>query len=435
MPVIEIAIVLILILINGVLSMSELAIVSARRARLNAMAARGIHGANRALRLAENPGRFLSTVQIGITLVGILAGAFSGASLGGYLTDFLIGIGVPRAVSEPLGFGLVVTAITYLSLVVGELVPKQLALRNAERIACLVAPAMTVLARLSSPFVILLDKSGSALLSVFGHDEDGGQTVTEEEIRHLVAEAESAGVLEPGERQMIAGVMQLGDRPVRAVMTPRVDVDLIDLSDDEAKVKRQILDSSHAYIPAHDGNPEEIIGVLPAKDLLDAYLKRRSTDARRYIRQAPVIPDTMDVLDVVTKLRESQIHIGLVHDEFGHFEGIVTPADVLEAIVGAFRTEEGEPEPHAVQRDDGSWLLSGSMPVDELAQLLGMTLPEQRFYHTAAGLVLEKLGRLPQIGESFDLQGWRFEVLDLDGRRIDKVAASRIMGARRRRAA
>jgi len=224
-------------------------------------------------------------------------------------------------------------------------------------------------------------------------------------------------------------------RPVRAVMTPRVEVDVIDLSADGAKVKRQILDSPHAFIPAYDGNPEEIIGVLPAKDLLDAYLRKRSTDPRRYVRQAPIIPDTMDVLDVVTKLRESQIHIGLVHDEFGHFEGIVTTTDILEAIVGAFRTEEGEPEPHAVQRDDGSWLLAGSMPVDNLVQLLGLSLPEQRFYHTVAGLVLEKLGRFPQIGESFDLQGQRIEVLDLDGRRIDKVAASRVMGARRRRAA
>jgi putative hemolysin len=435
MPILEIVIVLILILINGVLAMSELAVVSARRSRLTAMAARGVPGANRAIRLAENPGRFLSTVQIGITLVGILAGAFSGASLGARLSALLLDLGLPRAFAEPVGFGLVVTVITYLSLVAGELVPKQLALRNAEGIACFVAPAMTVLARVASPFVNLLEMSGNALLAIFGRDEDQRQAVTEDEIRHLVAEAETAGVLEPGERQMIAGVMQLGDRPVRAVMTPRMEVDLIDLSDDEAKVKRQILDSRHAYMPAYDGNPEEIIGVLPAKDLLDAYLKRRSTDPRRYIRQAPIIPDTMDVLDVVSKLRESKIHIGLVHDEFGHFEGIVTPADVLETIVGAFRSEEGELEPHAVQRDDGSWLLSGSMPVDELRQLLGISLPEQRFYHTVAGLVLEKLGRFPQTGENFDLQGWRFEVLDLDGRRIDKVAASRIMGARRRRAA
>lgn len=435
MPIIDIVIVLILILINGVLAMSELAVISARRPRLIAMAARGIHGANRAIRLAENPGRFLSTVQIGITLVGILAGAFSGASLGARLSNVLLELGLPRPAAESIGIGVVVTVITYLSLVAGELVPKQLALRNAERIACIVAPAMTVLARLASPFVTLLDLSGNALLAVFGRDEDGPQTVTEDEIRHLVAEAESAGVLEPGEREMIAGVMRLGDRPVRAVMTPRIEVDLIDLSADRADVKQQILGSLHHYFPAYDGNPETIVGVLSAKDLLDAHLKRRSTDPRRYVRQAPVIPDTMDVLDVVTSLKESQIHMGLVHDEFGHFKGIVTTADVLEAIVGVFRTEEGEPEPHAVQRDDGSWLLAGSMPVEEFMPLLGITLPERRFYHTVAGLVLEKLGRFPRIGENFDLQGWRLEVLDLDGRRIDKVEASRLMGARRRRAA
>jgi putative hemolysin len=425
MPAVEILIVLLLILVNGILAMSELAVVSARRARLQAMAERRVRGANRAIRLAENPGRFLSTVQIGITLVGILAGAFSGASLGNRLSTWLTGLGLDRGLAEPLGLGLVVAVITYLSLIVGELVPKQLALRNAERIACFVAPAMTVIARFAAPAVSLLDTSGKAVLILFGKKSAQESVVTEEEIRMLVAEAETAGVLDPDERQMISGVMHLGNRPVRAVMTPRIDVDLIDLSQGAAQIRRTIEASVHSRLPAHNGNPDEIVGVIQAKELLDAYLKGRKPDPRRFVKRAPVVPDTMDALDTVLRLKESEVHMGLVHDEFGHFEGIVTSADILEAIVGAFRTEEGEPEPHATQRDDGSWLVAGAMPADELATLLGMSLPSKRLYHTVAGLVLEKLGRLPQTGETFAFENWRFEVVDMDGRRVDKVLVSR----------
>ena len=425
MPVVEILIVVFLILINGILAMSELAVVSARRARLQAMAERQVPGARRALKLAENPGRFLSSVQIGITLVGILAGAFSGASLGGRLADWLTSMGMERGWADPVGLGLVVAIITYFSLIIGELVPKQLALRNAEGIACFVAPAMTVLAKVASPAVDLLDASGRAVLFLLGRKSASEFVVTEEEIRMLIAEAESAGVLDSDERQMISGVMHLGNRPVRAVMTPRPEVDLIDLSLSASEIRKTITESVHSRLPAHAGNPDEISGVIQAKDLLDAYLKGRKPDPRRHLRKAPVIPDTMDALDTVMRLKESEVHMGLVHDEFGHFEGIVTSADILEAIVGTFHTGEGEPEPNSVQRDDGSWLIAGSMPADELASLLSLTLPAKRLYHTVAGLVLEKLGRLPQPGESFTYEGWRFEVVDMDGRRVDKVLVAR----------
>jgi putative hemolysin len=425
MPAVEILIVIILILVNGILAMSELAVVSARRARLQAMAERQVPGARRALRLAENPGRFLSTVQIGITLVGILAGAFSGASLGARLSNWLTSLGMDRDWADPVGLGLVVAVITYLSLIIGELVPKQIALRNAERIACLVAPAMSIVARVSSPAVSLLDASGRAVLRLFGRDSAQETQVTEEEIRMLVAEAESAGVLESEERQMITGVMQLGSRPVRGVMTPRPEVDLVDLSQDPADIRKKIMESVHSRLPAHNGNPDEIVGVIQAKDMLDAYLKGRKPDPRRYLKKAPVIPDTMDALETVMRLKESEVHMGLVHDELGHFEGIVTSADILESIVGTFHTEEGAPEPEATQRDDGSWLVAGSMPADELAALLNITLPAKRLYQTVAGLVLEKLGRLPKVGESFTFSGWRFEVVDLDGRRVDKIMISR----------
>lgn len=432
MPVLDIVVVLILIFINGLFAMSELAIVSARRPRLKTMADRGVNGARRAMALAANPGRFLSTVQIGITLVGILAGAYSGASLGDYLSQWLQSVGLRRAWAEPVGLGVVVAIITYLSLIVGELVPKQIALRNAERIACVVAPFMTVLSRVAAPLVSLLDASGRFVLFILRRKESPESQVTEEEIRTLVAEAESAGVLGRDERQMISGVMQLGDRPVRAVMTPRHDVDIIDLTDSAADIRKAITESVHSRLPVTEGDPEVIIGILQAKDLLDAYLKGRRPDPKKFVRQAPVIPDTMDALDVVAKLKDSPVHVGLVHDEFGHFEGVVTTADILEAIVGSFHTEEGPPEPHSVEREDGSWLLAGSMPVDELMELLSIPLPEKRVYHTVAGLMLERFGRLPNIGEHIEFAGWRFEILDLDQRRIDKVLAMRPPALRRK---
>lgn len=432
MLILEVVIVLLLIFINGVFAMSELAIVSARRTRLKTMADQGVPGANRAMRLAASPGRFLSTVQIGITLVGILAGAYSGTSLGDRLANFLIEMGLRPAIANPLGLGAVVALITYLSLIIGELVPKQIALHNAERIACLVSPMMTVISKLASPLVYLFDLSGRAVLLLLRRSRVPESQVTEEEIRALVAEAESAGILEPGEREMISGVMQLGDRPVRAVMTPRHDVDVIDLKEGITKVRAAVTESVHSRLPVYDGNPEEIIGIIQAKDLLDAYLKGRKPDPRKFVRDAPIIPDTMDALDVVKKLKDSAVHIGLVHDEFGHFEGVVTSADILEAIVGSFHTEEGPPERYAVEREDGSWLIAGAMPVDDLADLLGLRLPEKRVYHTAAGLVLERFGRLPDTGDSMIFQGCRFEVVDLDGKRVDKLLVTRNTATRRK---
>jgi len=427
---IEIAIVVVLILINGVLAMAELAVVSSRRARLQALVDRGVVGSRRALALAADPGRFLSTVQIGITLVGVLSGAFSGATLGFRLGARLALLGVPAPIAEYAGVGVVVAAITYASLIVGELVPKQIALRDPEGIAAKVAPAMTVLARIGSPLVWLLDVSGDLVLRVLGYKPEVAQKVTEAEVRSLIAEAETAGVLEPGERAMISGVMRLGDRPVRAVMTPRREVDMIDLSRDPADIRGIIIRSVHSRLPVHAGNPEEIIGVVQAKDLLDACLRGDNPDVKKHVRQAPTIPDTADALDVVGTIKSTPVHMALIHDEYGHFEGVVTNADILEAIVGASATDEGPSEPAAVQREDGSWLVAGSMPADEMAERLAIDLPPDRSYHTAAGFALVWLGRLPAVGESFDAFGWRFEIVDLDGRRIDKILARRI-GRRR----
>ncbi|MFO1089591.1 MAG: hemolysin family protein [Hyphomicrobiales bacterium] len=421
----EILLVLALILINGALAMSELAIVSSRAARLKTLQTQGVPGAGTALSLASDPGKFLSAVQVGITLVGVLSGAISGATLGVRLKGPLMTLGLSEKVAEPLAFGLVVAVITFISLIIGELVPKQIALRDPERIACRVAPAMAVIARFSSPAVWFLDRAGRFVMRLLGLRDEGQSNVTEEEIRTLVAEAESAGVLEPEEHQMITGVLRLADRPVATVMTPRTEVDMIDLREDDAVIRKALVASVHSRLVVHNGNPDEIVGVIQAKDLADALLKGRRFRMKSLVKTAPVIPETMDALDVVEVLKNSGIHMGLVHDEYGHFLGVVTSADILEAIVGEFETEAGPAEPDAVERPDGSWLISGTMPADEFAERMGLTLPPRRDYRTVGGLVLELAGRIPSVGEVFPFQHWQIEVVDLDGRRIDKVLASR----------
>ena len=425
----ELAIAVILILLNGVFALSELAIVSARRPRLKNLADNGRVGAARALALAEDPGRFLSTVQIGITLVGILAGAFSGAALGARVTDLFLAQGMPEWAAEALGYGLVISAITYCSVVIGELVPKHLALRNAEGIACAMAPSMSFLSRAAAPVVWLLDASTRLVFRLFGRTTDSASAITEEEIKTIVAEAETAGVIEVDERRMISGVLRLGDRAVRGVMTPRTDVDWIDLTDDEAKVQKSLIETPHSRIPVADGDADNMIGVIQSRELLASLLAGQALDLRAHVRTAPVVPDTLDALDALNVLREAEVPMALVHDEYGHFEGVVTPADILDAIAGAFRSDEETSEPEAVQRADGSWLLAGWMPADEMAEQLGIALPENRSYETVAGLVIGELQHLPSTGEAIETLGWRFEVIDMDGRRIDKVLASRLAGS------
>jgi putative hemolysin len=432
---IEIGIVCLLVVVNGLLAMSELAIVSSRLSRLKALVDRGVHGSRRALTLASNPGKFLSTVQIGITLVGILSGAFSGATLGNRLALWLEARGVPDDFADAFGVGSVVVLITYGSLIIGELVPKQIALRNPEAVALRVAPAMAIVAKIMSPLVFLLDLSGRLVLSLLGQRGVSENKVTEEEIKTLIAEADTSGVLDPGEKEMIAGVLRLGDRNVQAVMTPRNEVDMINVSESMDDIRTALHETPHSRLPAYDDNPDEVIGVLQAKDILNLMITGGDVNIRSIVRQAPIIPETADAHDVISILKTSPIHMALVHDEYGHFIGVVTSGDILESIVGTFLTEEGPAEAAAVRREDGSYLLSGWMPVDDFGDLTGLMLPEDRTYHTVAGFVIDGFGRLPDCGESFDTQGWRFEVIDLDGRRVDKVLATKIVTKRRVRIA
>jgi magnesium and cobalt exporter, CNNM family len=422
---VELGIVVVLIVVNALLSMSELAIVSSRPARLAALAQKKVKGARRALALASDPGKFLSTVQIGITLVGVLSGAFSGATLGQRLTEWFVELGLSRAAADILGVGIVVTVITYATLIVGELVPKQVALRDPETVAAKVAPAMVLLAKISLPLVYVLDLSGKAILALMGQGGGAQEKVSEDEIHSLVLEAETAGVLEPGEKEMIAGVMRLGDRPVGAVMTPRPDVHIIDLKDDPEAIRETFASSPHSRLPVSDGNRDNPIGILQARDLLVAYMCGEKPDIRSLVREAPVIPSSADARDALAVLKNSSVHIGLVYDEYGAFEGVVTTADIMESIVGSFSSETGPAEPAFVRRDDGSCLISGWMPVDEFGDLLSVPIPENRSYHTVAGFVLQHFGVLPSVADKFNYQGWHFEIVDLDGRRIDKILATK----------
>jgi putative hemolysin len=422
----ELIVALLLIALNGVFALSELAIVSARRTRLKNMAEDGKRGAATALALSENPGRFLSTVQIGITLVGILAGAFSGAALGNQLGEFLLSEGVNPRFAHPVGYGLVIAFITYLSVVIGELVPKQLALRNAESIACFMAPIMNVVSKIGTPVVWFLDFSTRVIFRLLGFNTSPDNAVTEEEIKTLVAEASTSGVIEEDERAMIAGVLRLGGRAVRAVMTPRGEIDWLDVTLDEKEIWSRLENTEHSRLPAGDGTPDAIIGVIQVRELLAPLLRRKPLKIRDYVRQAPFVPDIAEALDVLQVLRNADVPMALVHDEYGHFEGIVTPADILDAIAGSFSSDEDEGEPESVRREDGSFLIAGWMPVDEMAELIGLKIPEKRSYETAAGLVIELMRRLPQTGEVVEAEGFRFEVVDLDGRRVDKLLVSRI---------
>ena len=421
----EILIVLLLTVVNGVLAMSELAVVSARPARLRVLAEQGQTGAQAALDLRETPGRFLSTVQIGITLVGVLSGAFSGATLGARLADSLEIWGVPGPLADTLGVGAVVVCITYLALIVGELVPKQIALRDPEMVAARVAPMMRVISIITGPLVWVLDGSGNMILRLLGQTNEDGSQMSDEEIKMTISEAATAGVLKSDEREMIAGVMRVADRSASALMTTRHEVELIDLSDDFDTILQQARESRRSRLPLRDGGPDEVVGVISVKDILMSAEAGTHDALRALIREAPVVLDLSDATQVIDSLRGSLVHMVLVYDEYGHFQGIVTPMDVLEAITGAFRDEEVD-EPACVERPDGSLLVAGWMAVDEFAERVNLPLPEDRDFDTVAGLVLDRMGRLPALGESVAYAGYQMEVVDMDGMRIDKLLVSRI---------
>ena len=420
----ELLLILLLVLLNGAFAMSELAIVSARRARLTAMQRRGSLGAAAALALADDPQRFLPTVQVGITLVGILAGAFGGARLSGVLAELLRLVPALAPVAQEVAFTLVVVLITYLSLILGELVPKQLALRHPEAIATVVARPLAWLSRATGPVVWLLSTSSSLVLRLFGRYDPSDQAVTEEEVKAMVAEGATSGAIETEERHMIERVLRLADKPVRALMTPRTELEWIDRTAPPEDVAARLRASGVTRFVVADGRVDNVVGVVAAKDLLDQLLAGAPLSVPDAMRQPLVLPDTLSALDAVERLRGDPTGMALVLDEYGSFEGVVTASDLLEAIVGelgAPETTESEP---AVRRYDGSLLLDGMMASDELKARLELPdLPREGTYHTVAGLMLALLQRVPKEGDRIAWAGWRFEIVDMDGRRVDKVLA------------
>lgn len=418
----DVVIILALVALNGLFAMSELAIVSARKPRLQTMEKAGRRGARSALMLGSDPGKFLSAVQIGITLIGIVAGAYSGASLGGPVAERLAAWGVPADLADNVGFTLVIGLTTYASLIIGELVPKQFALRAPEAIAVLVATPMLWLARATAPLVWLLDGSSALIFRLLRLNRESESHVTAEELHLIVAEASKSGVIEESERAIISGVVRLADRPVREVMTPRMDVDWIDITASEDAIRARLLETPHTRLPVGRGSVEDIIGILQARDIMTALFRGEALNVEGLLRKAEVLPDQVDAMDALEVLRRADVPMVMVHDEYGHFEGIVTPADLLSAIAGHFASDLAlDDEPDLVEREDGSLLVSGQMPVDQLADRIGIDLPEDRDYATVAGHALWLMKRLPDVGDFVDDQGWRFEIVDMDGRKIDKL--------------
>jgi putative hemolysin len=431
-PWYDVVVLFLLIGLNGLFAMAELAIVSSRKPRLKAMAKRGRRGAQTALDLAADPGRFLSTVQIGITGIAVLAGAFSGAALGGPVAERLTWLGLSAKTAETVGFVLVILLTTYASLVVGELVPKQFALRAPEPIAIVVSRPMLWIARITAPLVWLLDRSSGLIFRLLRLTRERETHVTAEELHLVVAEAHSAGVLEDEERAIISGVVRLADRPTREVMTPRTDVDWLDVDASVEAVRGTLRESPHSRYPVGEASVDRLVGVVQARDIVLALLEGRPLDLRGLVRAAAVVPDQADAMDALAVLRGAEVPMVFVHDEYGHFEGIVTPADLLSALAGVFASDvEAGDELPLVERDDGSWWVSGALSTDGLIEQLGLTLPEDRDYATAAGFALSVLKHIPEVGERFRYGGWQFEIVDMDGLKIDKLLASEVQRGRR----
>ena len=419
---IELLIVLLLILLNGVFALSELALLSVRRARLMVLERRGVAGAATARYLSEDPQRFLPAVQVGITLVSVLAGVFGGARISARLSSWLMEVPVVAPFAESLSLTIVVVSTTFLTLVLGELVPKQLALRQPERFSAVIARPLVALARLGAPIVWVLGASSSLVMRVFGLRVDERQGVTEEELKAILAEGQEEGVLETEERAMIERLLRLADKPVRAIMTPRTELAWIDRRDTDAEIAAELCAAPHSRFVVCDGDIDNVVGVVRAKAILDRLLRGEPLSIAASLEQPMVIPDAVTALDALERLKGDTVGLALVMDEYGSFEGVVTAADVLEAIVGDAAAPASNPA--AADATQGPLLLDGASPVDEIKARLELPdLPAEGSYHTLGGLLLALLRRVPKAGDRIVFAGWRFEVVEMDGRRVAKVQA------------
>jgi putative hemolysin len=425
----EIIVVLVLIALNGIFAMSEFALVSARKTRLRQRAEEGDTRAAAALKLANEPTPFLSTIQIGITLVGIFAGAFGGATIAERLASYLRDFPALAPYSDALSITLVVLVITYLTLIFGELVPKRLALNNAEAIASHVAKPMFFLSLIAKPLVIILSHSTEVVLRLMRVRKITGPPVTEEEIKIMLEEGTEAGVFERAELSMIEGVFDIGDRRVESLMTHRTDIIALDLSDPADENLRKIIGSGRSNFPAYERDLDNIVGMISVKDVLARLVEGGAADIRASVTKPLFAPEAITVLKLLESFKETGVHVALITDEYGSIQGIITLHDILEAIVGDVRTL-GEPvETQVVAREDGSWLIDGDTPVEKLKGALSVdSFPGEKegYYRTIAGLIMFILQRIPKTGDHIELEGLRYEVVDMDGNRIDKVLVTQI---------
>jgi putative hemolysin len=420
----QIIFIIVLLIANGLFSMSEMAVVSARKARLQKRASDGDKGAQAALELARDPGSFLSTVQIGITLVGILAGAFGGATIAEKLAPPLKKFPTIEPYADKISFGLVVMVITYFSLVIGELIPKRLALHSPDKIASMVAAPMKRLSALTSPLVKLLEGSTNGLLRLCGLRESSDPPVTEDEIKVLIDQGISAGVFEEAERDLIDRTFHLGDRTVSELMVPRPDVVFLDFDDPTEVVKAVVSSNRFSRYPVIQGSADNIVGVVRAKDLLACEFTGQPFDLTAVMVPALYFPDTMPAFKAIEMFKSSRRHMAVVIDEHGGVEGIVTVNDILDALVGDIPSMDEQQDQSVVRREDGSFLLDGALSIDQLKQTLRIKrLPgeEDGGFQTLGGFLMTQLGRVPSVTDQVEFSGWRFEIMDMDRRRVDKV--------------
>ncbi len=417
----EIIVIVLLILLNGILAMSEIAIISVRKARLQQLSNEGNASARAALDLAKSPGDFLSTIQVGITLVGVLAGAFGGATIAEKFVPYVSAIPALAPYSEVIAIASVVIVITYLTIIIGELAPKRIALNYAERISLLVASPMRLLSKLAMPIVRLLSLSTEAVLWTLKIKPSTEPTVTEEEIRVMISEGAAAGVFEEAESDMVESVFRLGERRVSAMMVPRTDVTALFTDDSDEEIRHKILESGHSSFPVCEGSLDHVLGVVYAKDLLNRYMAGQPTDIKAAMKEPMFIPESMPAMKALELFKKSRKHIALIIDEYGGMQGLITIHDIMESVVGEIPDIGG---PSVVKRDNGTWLIDGMLPIDEFKNTFDIdSLPEEESgtFQTLGGFVMAYLHRIPSVGNRFTVGGYTYEVVDMDGLRVDKV--------------
>ena len=425
---IEIVIILLLVLANGVFAMSEISVVTSRKVRLQQRADEGNHRARFALELAHAPEQFLSTVQVGITLVGVLAGAYGGARLSAPLANALRQFEPVALYADGIALGVVVAAITTLSIVLGELVPKSIGLRYPESIASWVARPMMLLSRIGGPIVHGLTASTNFIMRLAGFKEVSGPSLTEDEIRAVISEGAETGVLEPAEESIVQRVFQLGDQRVAAIMTPRVDIEWVDVNITVGELREFLMSHSHTEFVVCNGDLEHVLGTVRTTDLLPAVLTGGTLNLRAQLREALFVPDSMLAFKLLEAFRTSHRHVALVMDEFGAVEGLVSATDLLEGLVGALPGDPRDAGGAIIARSDNSWLVDGAASIGDVVTQFELEMPaeEAGAYHTLAGFVMARLGRIPRTADTFDYADLRFEVVDMDGRRVDKIMVTRV---------